>query len=63
MPRKPIHGESKGRITLTLTPTTKARLKQISQALGMSQSELIENWVKQAMLQSQKQLLGEFLTA
>ncbi|NEP03841.1 MULTISPECIES: ribbon-helix-helix domain-containing protein [unclassified Okeania] len=63
MPRKSIHQEKKASIHLTVTPTTKKRLKQISAALGISQSELIELWTKEAELRSQKQLLGEFLTA
>ncbi|MGB3511682.1 MAG: hypothetical protein WBA93_21075 [Microcoleaceae cyanobacterium] len=63
MPRKTIHGEPKTGLSLTITPTTKRRLKEISAALGMSQSELIERWTKEAVEGANKQLLGKFSIA
>lgn len=61
--RKPIHGQKKKDLTLTLTPDGIAKLEAKAQALNLSKSELVERMAKEDFSSvPEQQLLGECLT-
>ncbi|MEH2261018.1 MAG: CopG family transcriptional regulator [Nostoc sp.] len=59
--RKPMHGQKKKDLTLTLTPEGVERLDAKAKALGLSKSELIEQIARDQVSSAvpEQQLLGE----
>ncbi|WP_414573354.1 ribbon-helix-helix domain-containing protein [Nostoc sp. CCY 9925] len=61
--RKPLHGQKKKDLTLTLTPDGVEKLEAKAKALGLSKSELIEQIARdQVSSPLEQQLLGECST-
>ncbi|OUL34091.1 hypothetical protein BV375_05275 [Nostoc sp. 106C] len=61
--RKPLHGQRKKDLTLTLSPEGLEKLEAKAKALGVSKSELIEQIARdQISSVSEQQLLGECST-
>ncbi|NER02799.1 MAG: CopG family transcriptional regulator [Okeania sp. SIO3C4] len=62
MARHPNYDEKKTSLEISLTPKAKTRLGQMAKALGLSRSELIEQWVRQESSPGgNAKLLGKFL--
>ncbi|WP_425525999.1 CopG family transcriptional regulator [Halotia branconii] len=58
--RKPLHGQRKKDLTLTLTPEGVEMLDAKAKAMGLSKSEMIERIAReQASSPLENQLLGE----
>ncbi|WP_083862878.1 ribbon-helix-helix domain-containing protein [Calothrix sp. PCC 7507] len=61
--RKPLHGQRKKDLTLTLSPEGVEKLEAKAKALGVSKSELVEQLARdQVSSVAEQQLLGECLT-
>ncbi|MBE9210223.1 CopG family transcriptional regulator [Nostoc sp. LEGE 06077] len=58
--RKPLHGQRKKDLTLTLTPEGVEMLDAKAKAMGISKSEMIERIAREQVSSPQEyQLLGE----
>ncbi|WP_416212622.1 CopG family transcriptional regulator [Nostoc sp. DedQUE04] len=61
--RKPLHGQRKKDLTLTLSPEGVEKLESKAKALGVSKSELVEQMARdQISSLTEQELLGEQLT-
>ncbi|WP_442940661.1 ribbon-helix-helix domain-containing protein [Nostoc sp.] len=61
--RKPLHGQRKKDLTLTLSPEGVEKLEAKAKALGVSKSELVEQMARdQISSLTEQELLGEQLT-
>ncbi len=59
--RKPLHGQRKKDLTLTLTPDGVEMLEAKAKTLGISKSELIERIARnQASSAPERQMMGEW---
>ncbi|NEU76963.1 ribbon-helix-helix protein, CopG family [Hassallia byssoidea VB512170] len=61
--RKPLHGQRKQKLTLTISPEGVELLEAQAKMLGISKSEILERVARnQVSSPSEQQMMGEYLT-